>query len=600
MARAGLAGTVDVSTMKDALVVLGAAGIVVPLGRKLHLSPIVAFLAAGVVLGPNGLGALSGIAPWIDFVTIRERESIAAVAELGVVFLLFVIGLELSPARLMTMRRLVFGLGGAQVVTSSAALALAASAFVLPPAALVIGAGLALSSTAIVVEVLAGAKRVSSATGRTSFAVLIFQDLAVVPMLFLVGTLGLKAGGSVIEGLAWALLQAGLTIGLIVAGGTFLLRPLFRLVAGPDNPELFMAATLLVAIGTGVIAAAAGLSMALGAFIAGLLLAETEYRRAIEATIEPFKSLLLGVFFFAVGMSLDLALVMRHPVAILAALIALIVVKSGLVLVLARLFRLPWSVAIELALLLAPAGEFAFVIFALAGSSGILTPDEAAMAVATASLSMALVPLLGAIGLRLGRALEPPAAVAPEIAILPPQDEERRAIVIGYGRVGRLVAEMLGRHGITHIAVDSDARAVARWRQDNEDVYWGDASNPVFLQRCGLMEAAAVVVTVSDSRATARIVAAARGLRPDLVIVARSRDAAHARALYEIGATDAVPETIEASLQLSEAALGGLGVAAGPVIASIHERRDEFRRELQSAAGRVTRAVKPKGSGSAR
>jgi Kef-type K+ transport system membrane component KefB/voltage-gated potassium channel Kch len=461
----------------------------------------VAFLAAGVALGPNGLGALSGIVPGVDVVTIRDRVTISTFAELGVVFLLFVIGLELSPARLMTMRRLVFGLGGAQVVTSAAVVALGASFVMLPQAALVIGTGLALSSTAIVIEVLAHEKRVSSATGRASFAILIFQDLAVVPILFLVGALGPQVGSSIVQGLILALLQAVVTIGLIVVAGTFLLRPLFRLVAGPDNPELFMAATLLVAIGT--------------------------------------------------------------------------------------------------ALLLAPAGEFAFVIFALAGSRGILTAEQAALAVATASLSMALVPLLGIVALRLGHAIERPSAVEPEAAVLPPVDNRQRAIVIGYGRVGRLVAEMLGRHGVSHIAVDNDAKAVARWRKQNDAVYWGDASNPLFLQRCGLMEASAVVVTVNDAKQTARIVAAARALRPDLVIVARSRDADHARALYEIGATDAVPETIEASLQLSEAALAGLGVAAGPVIASIHERRDEFRRELQSAAGRPTRAVKPKRRGAA-
>jgi CPA2 family monovalent cation:H+ antiporter-2 len=291
--------------------------------------------------------------------------------------------------------------------------------------------------------------------------------------------------------------------------------------------------------------------------------------------------------------------VLRHPVMIIAALAGLVALKAGLMVLLARLFRLPMPVAVETALLLAPAGEFAFVIFALAGSRGILTADQAALAVATASLSMLLVPLLGIVGLRLGYAVERPSAVEPEAEILPPVDNQKRAIVIGYGRVGRLVAEMLGRHGISHIAVDSDAKAVARWRKDNSAVYWGDASNPLFLQRCGLMEASAVVVTVNDARQTARIVAAARTLRPDLVIVARSRDADHARALYEIGVTDAVPETIEASLQLSEAALAGLGVAAGPVIASIHERRDEFRRELQSAAGRPTRAVKPTRRGAA-
>jgi monovalent cation:H+ antiporter-2, CPA2 family len=584
---------VEVTTMKDALVVLGAASVVVPLGRRLKVNPILSFLGAGVALGPNGLGALSPTIPALDWVTIAERETIGSIAELGVVFLLFVIGLELSPARLMTMRRLVFGLGGLQVVLCATLIAGAASLVMPATQALVIGLALALSSTAIVIEGLSTDKRVASATGRAAFAILLFQDLAVVPILFLVGAVG-KSEATVLQGLAVALAQAVVTIAAIVAAGHFLLRPLFRLVAGPQNPELFMAATLLVAIGTGVVSAAAGLSMALGAFIAGLLLAETEYRRAIETTIEPFKSLLLGVFFFAVGMSLDLKLVFARWPLILGGLAALILLKAVLVFALARLFRQARPVSAEVALILAPAGEFAFVVFAVAASTGVLEGDTAALAAALASVSMALIPPLGWLGRRLGARLEPPARPGAAPAEPPPEDHAQRAIVVGYGRVGRLVCDMLGRHDISYLAVDADARAVARWREETTAVYWGDATNTAFLERCGLAEASALVVTIDQPKQIEAVVAAARALRPDLVIVARSRDAAHASALYGLGVTDAVPETIEASLQLSEAALAGLGIAAGPVIASIHERRDEFRRELQAAAGRTTRAVRPK------
>lgn len=573
---------------------LGAAGVVVPLVRRLHVSPVIGFLAAGAVMGPTGLGALSSRLPFIDWITISEEETIGHIAELGVVFLLFVIGLELSLARLMTMRRLVFGLGGLQVVSSIVVVALLAS-FLLPTtAALVLASGLALSSTAIVIEVLANQKRMASASGRVNFAVLILQDLAVVPVLFLVGTMGANSEQSVLVGLGYALASAVVTIGAIVVAGNFLLRPLFRLVARPENPELFIAATLFVAIGTGVAAAAAGLSMALGAFIAGLLLAETEYRRAIEATIEPFKSLLLGVFFFAVGMSLDFAVVLRHPLLILTALIVLVVVKGALIFGLCRVFRLPKSVSIETAFLLASAGEFAFVVFKLATQLSIFTPEQSALAVAIASLSMAIIPLLGMVGRRIAKRYEQVVQVEAAALEAPPEDKQRRAIVVGYGRVGRLVAEMLAEHKIAYLAVDADARAVARWRGEKKPVYWGDATNASFLERCGLAEASALVVTIDQPKQIEAVVAAARTMRPDLVIVARSRDADHASKLYALGVTDAVPETIEASLQLSEAALAGLGVPAGPVIASIHERRDVFRRELQSAAGRETHAVKPK------
>lgn len=592
MGGRGLAGAVhNLVATKDMLVVLGAAAIVVPFVRRFNVSPVLGFLAAGVALGPNGLGALGPLLPAIDWVTIRERETIAAIAEYGVVFLLFVIGLELTLARLTSMRRLVFGLGGLQVLLSALAIGLVASRFLDLPAALTVGAALALSSTAIVIEVLAGEKRVASATGRATFAILICQDLAVVPILFIVGS---HPEGSVLQGLAFGLIKAAVTIGLIVVVGKFLLAPLFRMVAGRDSREFFMAATLLVAIGTGMVAASAGLSMALGAFIAGLLIAETEYRRAVEATIEPFKSLLLGVFFFAVGMSLDLATVLQHPGLVVAALTCLLLVKGLLVFVLARVFRLSRPVAIEAAFLLAPAGEFAFVVFQIAADESILAPDQAALAVAVASLSMALTPLLGIAGHRLGKRFERPVPVDPEVQAPLPADGARRAIVVGYGRVGHLVADMLGRHGVSYLAVDADARGVAHWRRESKSVYWGDATDAAFLERCGLMEASALVVTIDKAKEVEAIVATARALRPELVIVARARDADHARSLYAMGVTDAVPETIEASLQLSEAALVGLGVATGPVIASIHERRDEFRQELQGAAGRPTHAVKPK------
>ena len=588
-----MAAPVDASIMKDALVVLGAAGIVVPLGHRLKVSPIIAFLIAGVVLGPHGLGALSDMLPAIGWVTIKDNETLSILAELGVAFLLFVIGLELSPARLMTMRRLVFGLGSLQVLVCGVVIGGIASQFVDASAALVLGAGLALSSTAIVIEVLSAEKRVASTSGRVSFAVLLLQDLAVIPLMFVVGTLGDKSGGSLLQALLIALAQALLTIVVIVGGGRFLLRPLFRLVAASDNRELFMAATLFVAIGTGVLTAAAGMSMALGAFIAGLLLAETEYRRAIETTIEPFKSLLLGVFFFSVGMSLDLAVVAAHPFLVVGALLGLMLIKGVLILALGRLYRLPRWVSIEVAALLAPAGEFAFVIFALAASTDVLTPEVAALAVATASLSMATIPLTGAIGRRIGKRYEPPSKADAEADVLPPEDKIERTIIVGYGRVGRLVAEMLERHEVSYLAVDADSRGVAKWRRDRRPVFWGDATDSAFLERCGLAEAAALVVTIDNPRSIEKVVTTARALRPDIVIVARSRDAEHARILYSLGVTDAVPETIEASLQLSEAALAGLGIAAGPVIASIHERRDEFRRQLQNAAGRPTRAMQP-------
>ena len=301
-----MASTINIDTSSDALVVLGTAGVVVPLVRWWGISPILGYLGAGALLGPFGLGSFVGSLPVLYWFTILNDQNVAGIAELGIVFLLFVIGLELSYERLMTMRRLVFGLGSLQVVATTAVIAaLALAAGLEGPVAIILGACLALSSTAVVIEVLSSQGRLATSAGRVSFAALLAQDLAVVPILLFISILGAGSGGSILASLATALLHAGAALAAIVIFGRTLLRPLFRLVASVNSSELFIAAILFVIVGAGVVAAQAGLSMALGAFVAGLLLAETEYRKAVEATVEPFKGLLLGLFFFTVGMKID-------------------------------------------------------------------------------------------------------------------------------------------------------------------------------------------------------------------------------------------------------------------------------------------------------
>jgi len=582
------ADPINLGAYSDALVALGTAGIVVPLVQRWRVSPVLGYMAAGVVLGPLGLGSFKEHVPLLRWVTVSDAENVAAIARLGVVFLLFLIGLELSLPRLLTMRRLVFGLGSLQVVLSAAVIgAIAFVSGAQAEASLIIGLCLSLSSTAIVIEVLSSLRRLTSTAGRVGFSVLLFQDLAVVPILLLVSILGVSQGDSLMIGIAKALAQAAIAVLLIVAIGRWLLRPLFRLVASAQVGELFVAASLFVVIGTAVTSSAAGLSMALGAFIAGLLLAETEYRKAIEATIGPFKGLLLGMFFFTVGMSIDVRELLRAPVWLVASVAGLITIKSALFGGLARLFRIPWPAAIETSLLLGPGGEFAFVGIGLAATLGLVGGELARFTLAATSLSMALIPPLALVGRRIAARLEGPRPIAAELAALPPADGERRAIVIGHGRVGQLVCAMLERHRFAFIASDRDPTAVAAYRRRGRQVYYGDATNPAFLMSCGLLEAPALIVTIHDQAAIDEIVRVARVLRPDILIVSRARDATHARHLYAIGVSDAVPETIEASLQLSEAALVGLGLPAGPVIASIHEKRDEFRRQLQEAAGQA-------------
>lgn len=576
-----MAGTgINVDAYSDALLVLATAGVVVPLGRRFGVSSVLGFLVAGAILGPLGIGSFKTDFPILRWFTITDAVNVAGIADLGVVFLLFLIGLELSFERLSTMRRLVFGLGGLQVTLTATALT---GGFlylgVKPATALILGMCLALSSTAIVLDVLSGHRRLATTTGRATFAVLLAQDLAVVPLFLVIAVLAQADGGSVVMGLLHALFNACVAMLIIVAAGRYLLRPLLRLVADTGSRELFIAAILLVVVGSGVVAAVAGLSMALGAFVAGLMLAETEYRKTIEAIIEPFKSLLLGVFFFTIGMKIDLSEVIAAPLIVLTAVVALIGIKVMILYPLMRLFRLSHAVAIEASPMLGPGGEFAFVGIGLAAANGIIEPAAATFALAVTSIGMALIPLLHTLGQR-GAAT----AAEPMHVEEPPGGETGHTIIVGFGRFGQLVAEMLQEHRQGYLAVDTDIAAISGHRKSGKPIYFGNATDFEFLERCGLEGAKALVVTIHDRSAIDKIVAAVRTKYPELTVVARARDAEHASHLYSIGVTDAVPETIEASLQLTEAVLVGLGVPAGPVIAAIHEKRDEFRHALQRAA----------------
>jgi CPA2 family monovalent cation:H+ antiporter-2 len=577
---------IELTVMKDALVVLGTAGVVVPLMHRLKVGSVLGFLLAGAVLGPHGLARFADVVPPLDWITIEKRGEIAGIADFGVVFLLFVIGLELSLARLSALKRLVFGLGGLQVVLSAMLLGALALRLGQPPAAaLVLGSCLALSSTAVVIEVLAEQKRLASITGRTAFAVLLFQDLAVVPILIMVEQLGGGGSGhSVWLDLGVALSKGVLAVAAIVVIGRLALKPLFRIVAETRSVELFMATILFVAVGTGVVTALVGMSMALGAFVAGLLLAETEYRRAIETMIEPFKGLLLGVFFFSVGMTVDLDFLAAHPILIAAGAVTLVLVKGLVTGLGARVFGIDRAHAVKTALLIGPGGEFAFIVVGLAESLKVIDAETATFVVAVVGLSMAAIPFFDTAGKRVSQEIVRRSPPDPVALVSPPEDHAARAVVVGFGRVGRLVADLFDEHRISWIAADLDTANVAEGRRAGRPVYFGDVTNPLFLRSCGVADAEAVVVTVDSPTAVDSIVEAVRAERPTVPLVVRARDAGHARRLYKKGVTDAVPETIEASLQLSEAALVGLGIAMGPIIASIHEKRDVFRRELSEAA----------------
>ena len=588
-----MTSSINVHVYSDALVLLGTAGVVIPLVRRFGFNPVLGYLGAGAILGPLGLGSFIEKFPFLYWFTVVDPANVSGIANLGVVFLLFLIGMELSYDRLKAMHRLIFGLGSLQIIFSTVVIGLvAALAGSRAPVPLILGACFALSSTAIVVEILSRQKRLNTSAGRASFAVLLAQDLAVAPLLLFISIFGAGDSGSVIATLLLALTNAALALGVIVVVGRVVMRPLFRLVASVGMSDLFVATTLFVIVATGVAAALAGFSMALGAFVAGLLLAETEFRKAIETAIDPFKGILLGLFFFTVGMNIDFRQIARDPVWLIAGAAGLIVVKSTILVFLARMFRLSWPASIEVGLLLGPGSEFAFVGIGMATTLGLIDANISSFAVALITLTMMLTPALSHVARRLAPMVREDKPLDPELTVAP-SGGSGHAIVVGHGRVGQVVCAMLDRHQFKYTAVDNDAAAVPEQRKQGRTVFYGDATNPEFLKSCGLMEAAAVIVTINEPKGIDEIVAQVRALRKDVLIVSRARDADHARHLYGIGVTDAVPETIEASLLLSEAALIGLGVAMGLVVATIHEKREEFRHELQHAAGSTGSASKP-------
>lgn len=579
---------------REALIFLTMAGVIVPVFHGLKVSPVIGFLIGGVLVGPFGLGALASHVPLLKAVSINDVAGIAPLAELGVVFLLFTIGLELSFERLKSMRRLIFGLGTTQLLASALILAGAGLLLGLSAAgAAILGAALALSSTAIVLPVLAERRRLASAAGRASFSILILQDLAVAPLLIAISALAGNQQGSSLVGFVSAFAWGMLVIAILVIAGRLLLRPLMQLVARAGSQELFLAASILIALGAGLIAAAAGHSMALGAFLAGLLLAETEYRHEIEVTIGPFKGLLLGLFFMTAGAQLDLGRLAAEPGFILTLAAGLVIVKAAILFAAVRLFQLPEPAQAEIALPLAPGGEFAFVLIGAGMAAGLVPVGIGSAWLVAVLLTMFAVPLLHRLGLGIGLRRRI-AALPAEAQVADPAPMDGRVIVVGFGRVGHVVGDMLGRHKVPYLAVDVDPEAVAAARREGLHVLYGDASRPEFLRRIGIEQARALVATSGDPDAIERLVRTARAARPDLIIIARARDAAHAATLYKLGATDVVPETVEASLQLAENVLVDIGEPMGLVIASVHERRDEFRALLQRGGaparpGRQTR-----------
>lgn len=564
--------------IKDLIVFLFAAGLIVPALRMLKLPSVAGFILAGLALGPSGIGALQSEWGVLEYLTISEPEAAAPFAELGVLFLLFLLGLELSFERLWALRRIVFGAGTLQVLVTATVIAVTASALgASTAAALLIGLALALSSTAVVMQLLTERRKVASPVGRTTLGVLLLQDILVAPILIFAGFAGANPEAPVAQVIARGLVEGMIAIGVIFLVGRFLLRRVFRLAAAAGGRDFLMAITLLTVVGAATITASAGLSIALGAFLAGLLLGETEFKNQAEVDLEPFKGVLLGLFFMTVGMGLDLSVIIAQWPLVLAGVAALIAAKGLIALAAIRAFVPKMGVPVEAAFLLAPAGEFAFVILAAGSGSGVLTAEVATLVSAIVGLSMLLTPLSWRAGRWLAGRVAP-STPDPDMELKQVEDDGH-VIIAGFGRVGRTIARLLAEEQCGLVALDVKPDAVARARADGWNAYLGDGSRAEVLETAGIHGATMVVITLDDPVRAETMVRAVRRLEPAMVVLARAQDAEHAETLYEAGANFVVPDAIEAALQMSARALQEFGYEGDTVrdrIAS--ERGDEYRR----------------------
>lgn len=569
-----MASEFQTSGLSDALVILGAAGIVIPAFARLRITPVIGFIMVGLLVGPFGLGSMTADMPWLHYVTISNPHAIEPFAEFGIILLLFSIGLELSFRRLWTMRRLVFGVGGAELALS--ALIIGVALHLIGQSwggALGLGLALALSSTALVLPIVG----TTSAVGKSALAMLLFEDLAIVPIIFLLGALAPHDQATGLGGLAMTLLLGSVTIAAMLIVGRLLLPRLFAQAARTKSPELFLAASLIVVIAASLATTAVGLSPVMGALLAGILIAETDYHNEVEVITAPFRGLALGVFLITVGMGVDLRQVVGNWLQISTAVVGVLLVKALVTGILLRLNGARAGVAAEAGLIMASPSETTLIVLGAATTAQLISPETTGFWQIVTAIGLTITPLLAKLGEVAARRVD---RTAPEDVVEIMRDQPERAVVIGCGRVGRLVADMLKAHGRAFIAVDSNVDAVAAARRDGLPVIFGDVARTGFVDLLNLDRASALIFTMDNPVLAVRLVRSVRARWPNLTIVARARDPNHAAELYRAGATDAVPETIESSLQLSEAVLVDLGIAMGPVIASIHEKRAELRAEI--------------------
>lgn len=545
---------------------------------RFRITPIIGFIVIGVLVGPFGLGSLVERIPWLTHITITNPEALTPFADFGIVLLLFAIGLELSFNRLWQLRKLVFGLGALELLIIGSALAtfLGFAGLLDWTGALALGFALAFSSTAIVLPI-AGTR---TPVGRAALSMLLFEDIMIVPIIFILGALAPNAQGEGWAGLADTLWKGGLVIAVLLVVGRVALPRLFAQAARTKSPELFLAASLLVVIGASLATAIVGLSPIVGALIAGLLIAETEYHTEVELIMEPFKGLALGIFLITIGMSIDLVAIGAQLGTVALAVVGVLVFKALVTGILLRLMGARRGTAAETGVLMASPSETTLIVLAAATSALVVDFETAQFWQTVTAIGLTVTPLLAKLGKVVARRVD---NVAEHTAVS--DSDEPRTIIVGGGRVGQLIADMMEAHDQPYVMIDTNPDLIAGAKRDGYHATFGDAARGDALTKLGVETAPAVVLTMDEPVLAQRLVAKLRDAYPDLLIVARARDTDHAAAMYRAGASHAVPETLESSLQLSEAVLVDIGVAMGPVIASIHAKRDEFREQLERDGG---------------
>lgn len=553
----------DISYLRDILILLFASVAIVIIFKQFGLSPALGYLVSGAAIGPFGFGVLT------------SGETTKSIAELGIVFLLFAIGLELTFGKLIAMKKYVLGFGSLQIIVTSAVISLICLKFVNLglETSIVIGCALALSSTAIVMQVISENGEDTTRVGRLSFSILLMQDLAVIPVLVLLPLLS-KTDVKILPALGGALVDAVIAMVIIFAVGRSLLRPIYRLIAASKNEVLFLSFTLIVVLGSAYLSDFMGLSFALGAFIAGLMVAETEFKYRVEEEILSLKSLLMGLFFMTIGMSFDFDLLLRSFPYIIAAALTLITVKTSIIILLCRIFRFPLAPSIHTGLLLSQGGEFGFVVFVMAVQQRFMDSDLSQFLMTVVTFTMAMTPLLANLGRKIKGQLYTKSVLRDNKIRREIDEISKHVIVIGFTKVGRIVSYILRKRGLNYVVLESNHRVVHIEKNNGYDIYYGDALNADILRYIGIEKAESVIVALEDEVACIKITRFIHQNFPRTTVVTKSETLNNAERFKKVGASMVVSKNLETGLQLSKVALSSVGVSASEIDSALKAFRE--------------------------